>query len=75
MRGAWLLGARLAAAFGLGGVRARAELVQWLPLAIEREGRAADDASGSPAAPAAGSGAASGTRGGTVLRVSIERPS
>ena len=75
MRGAWLLGARLAASLGLGAVRARAELVQWLPLAIEREARAGGGASGSPATPAAGSSSAAGTRGGTVLRFSIERPS
>jgi hypothetical protein len=75
MRGAWLLGARLAASLGVGAVRARAELVQWLPLAIEREDRTNDAASGGSAPSAGGAGSGAGTRGGTVLRVSIERPS
>lgn len=75
IREAWLLGARFAASLGLGSVRTRVELVQWLPLAIRREARAVAGDAGGSAAPAAGSGSASGARGGTVLRLSIERPS
>jgi len=75
MRGAWLLGARFAASVGLRSVRTRVELVQWLPLAVDREARMDTAASGGSATPATGSGAAAGTRGGTVLRFSIERPS
>ena len=75
MRGAWLLGARFAASVGLRSVRTRVELVQWLPLAVDREARMETAASGGSVTPATGSGAAAGTRGGTVLRFSIERPS
>ena len=74
LRSAWLLGGRLAAALAWRGVRTRIELVQWLPLHVERDDGGSGGATGGGGSPAPGGAATAGARGGTVLRVSIESP-
>jgi hypothetical protein len=70
IRSAWIAGVRLAAGVEWAGVALRLEGVQWVPVRIERAGRATGGGSSSGGDP--GSTGASGTPGkewgGTVIR-------
>jgi hypothetical protein len=78
LRAAWLMGARLGAKLQWRGVRARVEAVQWIPVRLEHERAGSESASpGSEEGSSSDSGWGSGarTRGGTVLRVTLESSS
>jgi hypothetical protein len=70
LRSVLILGARLALTADAFGGRCRLEAVQWVPVHTERDHAAGGSSPGGT--PVAGVSAGGGTRGGTILRVSIE---
>jgi hypothetical protein len=71
VRDALALGAKVATRITLGEMLLRAELIQWAPLWMREQPRAA--ASGPPATPGGGGGAGgSEARGGTIVRLTFE---
>lgn len=70
LRAALALGARLGAALQWRGMRAGVELVQWVPVRVDR-GPSDGPAAGSGGGATGGSRASGNDRGGTMVRVSV----